>query len=192
MYRSIVVGTDGSAAALGAVARAIDISQHGPGDCIIHVIAAHQPLSLSQLERIRQSIPAEFHDRVSADMAAREALGRATRLLRQANVSHTTTASTSAPADAVRDLADQVDADLIVVGCRGLGAGRRLILGSVSSSLAHDAPADVLIVRQEIEDETVDNALTRLGDAVSRFETDHPDLVKTISDVSYYLSGMGI
>ncbi|MDH3678958.1 MAG: DUF4404 family protein [Acidimicrobiia bacterium] len=32
----------------------------------------------------------------------------------------------------------------------------------------------------------------RLVDAVERFETDHPSLIRAINDVSYYLSGMGI
>lgn len=32
----------------------------------------------------------------------------------------------------------------------------------------------------------------RLKDALERFETDHPSLIRAINDVSYYLSGMGI
>jgi nucleotide-binding universal stress UspA family protein len=38
-------------------------------------------------------------------------------------------------------------ADLIVVGSRGRGAVKRLLLGSVSDRIAHLAPVPVLIVR---------------------------------------------
>jgi nucleotide-binding universal stress UspA family protein len=37
--------------------------------------------------------------------------------------------------------------DLVVVGSRGLSAGRRLLLGSVSSALVDRAPCPVLVVR---------------------------------------------
>ncbi len=36
--------------------------------------------------------------------------------------------------------------DLLVVGSRGLSAGRRLLMGSVSDALVHHAPCPVLVV----------------------------------------------
>jgi nucleotide-binding universal stress UspA family protein len=38
-------------------------------------------------------------------------------------------------------------ADVIVVGCRGHGAVKRLVSGSVSTWLVHNAPCAVLVVR---------------------------------------------
>ena len=49
------------------------------------------------------------------------------------------------PADAVVDLAFTCDADLIVVGNRGM-TGRGRILGSVPNAIAHSAHCAVLIV----------------------------------------------
>ena len=37
--------------------------------------------------------------------------------------------------------------DLLVLGSRGLSAGRRLLMGSVSDALVHHAPCPVLVVR---------------------------------------------
>jgi nucleotide-binding universal stress UspA family protein len=49
------------------------------------------------------------------------------------------------PADAILKVAEQVNADLIIVGNKGMhGAGR--ILGSVPNSIAHKAACSVLIV----------------------------------------------
>lgn len=50
------------------------------------------------------------------------------------------------PADALIDVAEQVDADLIVVGnVRMQGFGR--LLGSVGSDVVHHAPCSVLVVK---------------------------------------------
>ena len=42
---------------------------------------------------------------------------------------------------------DQEKPDLLVMGCRGLSAGKRLFMGSVSDALVHHAPCPVLVVR---------------------------------------------
>jgi nucleotide-binding universal stress UspA family protein len=50
------------------------------------------------------------------------------------------------PARALLELA--ATADLLVVGSRGLGAVRRVLLGSVSEKVLQHAPCPVLIVRE--------------------------------------------
>jgi len=49
-----------------------------------------------------------------------------------------------APADAICEVAAEVDADLIIVGNKGMKGVRR-VLGSVPNSVAHQAPCSVLI-----------------------------------------------
>ena len=49
--------------------------------------------------------------------------------------------------DRILDLAEEIDADLIVVGSRGFGPIKRLALGSVSEGVVHHATCPVLVTR---------------------------------------------
>ena len=48
-------------------------------------------------------------------------------------------------------LAEELQADLIVIGSRGLGGVRRALMGSVSDSVVRHAHCPVLVVRPEKE-----------------------------------------
>lgn len=50
------------------------------------------------------------------------------------------------PGDVLVHAAEAKDIDLLVVGARGLGALKRLVLGSVSERVLHHAPCSVLVV----------------------------------------------
>jgi nucleotide-binding universal stress UspA family protein len=53
------------------------------------------------------------------------------------------------PAEEISALAGELDADLVIVGSRGVGVVRRLIMGSVSEGVVHGASCPVLVVRRE-------------------------------------------
>src|SRR6185369_16416654 len=53
------------------------------------------------------------------------------------------------PADAILSTADEIRADLIVLGSRGHGRIRAMLLGSVSAEVADQAPQSVLVVRDD-------------------------------------------
>ena len=50
------------------------------------------------------------------------------------------------PAEALMDVAANMNADMIVLGSRGAGGFARLALGSVTSQVAHHAPCPVVII----------------------------------------------
>ena len=49
--------------------------------------------------------------------------------------------------DEILDLAEEIEAGLILMGSRGLGPIKRLLLGSVAEGVVHHAPCPVLVVR---------------------------------------------
>jgi nucleotide-binding universal stress UspA family protein len=51
------------------------------------------------------------------------------------------------PADAILDVAEERQADLIVVGNKGMTGAKRFLLGSVPNKVSHHAPCSVLIIR---------------------------------------------
>ena len=51
------------------------------------------------------------------------------------------------PADGILDAADEVDADLIIVGSTGKHGALRMLMGSVSSRVAEYSTRSVLIVK---------------------------------------------
>ena len=54
------------------------------------------------------------------------------------------------PAHEIIAYAEEVGADFIVVGSRGRGGVKSLLLGSTSHSVMHGAPCDVIVVRHPV------------------------------------------
>lgn len=145
MYSTILVGTDGSAPAASAVEAAGDVARRYGVDTV-HVVAGYHPITVSEMAELAHEVPSEFRDTLSADVPGIQVVDEAKRRLKamQLNVvGHPVPAS---GADAILDVADQIGADLIVVGSRGHGVGRRMLRGSVSTKVSHHARCDVLIV----------------------------------------------
>lgn len=137
----IVVGTDGSQHASLAVERAAQIAE-GAGAtvhlvCALHDIALREPLGNSARS-----------EHVDLGGVAESVLSRAERTLLDRGVTVETHTRQGEPAEVILDVAKEVDAELIVVGARGLSGLSRFLLGSVSTKLSHYADRSVLVVRQ--------------------------------------------
>jgi nucleotide-binding universal stress UspA family protein len=136
VFETVVVGADGSATAAEAVRQAIELVKLTGGR--LHIVSAYKPqqLTVSGSAEFAKSLDSgELADSVLADLASRA---------RHAGVAVEAHRMTSAPADAICEVAAEVKADLIVVGNKGM-TGVRRVLGSVPNSVAHQAPCAVLI-----------------------------------------------
>jgi len=63
------------------------------------------------------------------------------------NVSVVTELLNGSPESRIVEKAEEINADLIIVGSHGYNRWERLLLGSVSDSVIHHAPCSVLVVR---------------------------------------------
>jgi nucleotide-binding universal stress UspA family protein len=78
-----------------------------------------------------------------------DVLARAEDRFREAGFAIEKHAREGDPAQTIIDVANEEDADLIVVGARGMSGLRRFMLGSVAGKLSHHAPSSLLIVRED-------------------------------------------
>jgi nucleotide-binding universal stress UspA family protein len=150
MFSTIVVGTDGSAPAEAAVRAAGELAR-AEGLDRVHVVSGHRPYSGAEVNRLARDLPPEFRDVLRSDLVAAECVDEAAIHLRTMDVEPHQHVRPSNGTDAILDVAAEVSADLIVVGSRGLGLGRRVFQGSVSTKVAHHAPCSVLIVHSPID-----------------------------------------
>ncbi|MGH3342330.1 MAG: universal stress protein [Carbonactinosporaceae bacterium] len=144
-YKKILVGTDGSESSLRAVERAAAVAHAAGGD--LTVLCAYDPPRAREVEEAQEALGDEAYKVVGSN-PAEEAL-RAARE-RAAGVGLTdveTAAVADDPVDALVDVMDKRDVDLLVVGNRGLNTLAGRVLGSVPSDVARRASCDVLIVR---------------------------------------------
>lgn len=77
----------------------------------------------------------------------RKALAEAQEVLAQNGIEATTASPVGDAATEIAQTARDSGADLVVLGARGLSTLKRLVLGSVSTKVLHDAPCDVLVVK---------------------------------------------
>jgi nucleotide-binding universal stress UspA family protein len=140
--QSIVVGTDGSPGAQAAVRRAAEVAS-GSG-ALVHLVTAYPDIP-SYRELISSTAK---RDPIDLREVAESVLARAEAGLESKGLEVETHAREGDPAKVIIDVAQEQNADLIVVGNRGLTGLERFLLGSVSSKLSHHAPCSVMIIRE--------------------------------------------
>jgi nucleotide-binding universal stress UspA family protein len=141
-YRTVVVGTDGSDSSLRAVDRAGQIAAGSNAKVI--VATAYFPQAEDQRAAdVLKEEAWQMHGNAPIYAILREAKDRA-KAAGAADVEEK--AIVGAPVDALVDLAEEVKADLLVVGNVGLSTIAGRLLGSVPASVARRSKTDVLIV----------------------------------------------
>lgn len=81
------------------------------------------------------------------DQERRRELAEATEILKAHGIRAKVVERRGDAAAMILDEAETEGAEVIVMGTRGLGSGKRWLLGSVSTKVLHHAPCNVLVVR---------------------------------------------
>lgn len=142
-YRKVIVGTDGSNTSFLAVDKAGALAG---GDAELVIVCAYEPHSREQVKEATEALGRDAYMVVGsapAESALRDAAARA----RSAGASTIDTLAVQGDPVTVLDQAvEDRDADLLVVGNKGLNTLSGRILGSVPQSVARRSGVDVLIV----------------------------------------------
>ena len=138
MISTVAVGTDGSATAAEAVRVATELAQRFEAELVL--LSASQESKASR----RGQIDEEMQWAYSASARAREILARAQEDAQRQGISCRTLIDEGDPAEVLVRLASECDADLLVIGNKGI---KRRVLGSVPNSVTHKAPCSVVVVK---------------------------------------------
>jgi nucleotide-binding universal stress UspA family protein len=145
MFKSIVVGTDGSETAAQAVRQAVDLA--GAVGAKVDLVSAYAPVSQQRLQEERRQAPEDLQWAVNPREDVDTTLEAAAAVAREAVVEVDVYPRQGDPADAILDVAEEQGSDLIIVGNKGMTGAKRFLLGSVPNKVSHHAPCSVLIIR---------------------------------------------
>ena len=136
MIKRIVVGTDGSDTATEAVRQAIELTASLNGE--LHILSSYVT-AMADVDKLRADYqPGE---------TASSVLDDAQKMAQDGGVTVITHQGAADPAEALLELAESIDADLLIVGNRGMRGPKRFFLGSVPNAVAAHAPCAVMIVK---------------------------------------------
>jgi len=140
MLSTVAVGTDGSTTAAMAVEAAVEIARRF--DAKLVLLSAFQ--GADARHRGSGTGSEELQWAFDNDARVREMLHRTEQDLRDRKVDCTTMVEEGDPAEVLIRLAEDCEADLLVIGNRGM---RRRVLGSVPNTVTHKAPCSVYVVK---------------------------------------------
>lgn len=137
MFKIVVVGADETPTARKAIDAAAELVAMSGGT--LHLVTAFEPKQSPQ-----SAVPVEYRD-TNPDSKGEADLQALSFVAKKQGVEPVLHLVKGDPAAAIIRVADEVNADLIVVGNRGMKGARR-VLGSVPNSVAHGANCSVAII----------------------------------------------
>ncbi len=144
-YQTIVVGTDGSDSSYRAVDRAAAVAADSGATLVI--ACAYQPASRRDVEQAQDELGSDVAYQVVGSAPAEDTVRTASERAAKAGATKVDTVIVDGePVPTLTRLVRERQADLLVVGNRGLNTLAGRILGSVPSEVARKSGVDVLIV----------------------------------------------
>jgi nucleotide-binding universal stress UspA family protein len=138
MFRSILVAFDGSKSAEAALDEAIDLAQTEGARLTLIGVATRPPW-------IAPSYAAALPTDADLEAEVERQLDRALERVPD-DVPVATVVRSGCPSQVILARIEQGLHDLVVMGSRGRGSVRSLVLGSVSQAVVHRSPVPVLVV----------------------------------------------
>jgi nucleotide-binding universal stress UspA family protein len=141
--RRIVVGLDGSAGSAAALKWAIGFARAFSAE----VVAVHAiPFLAYAVDFYGMAPPIQYDPEWAAEM--KRQFEQECKPLRDSGLPYRMVLKNGRPASLIAETAESVDADLVVVGRRGLGGVAEVLLGSVSHELSLHCKRPVLLISE--------------------------------------------
>ncbi|MCZ7662603.1 MAG: universal stress protein [Thermoleophilia bacterium] len=144
-YKRILLATDGSDHARRAAQEAVQLAQSLGAEVTVLSVAIVHPMYGGIHLGPAGAKALEEHAEHSAELAAEDT----SSVLAQKGVPAKAIATVThhgKPAEAILKTAEEIGADLIVMGSRGLGRASSVVMGSTSQGVIHEASIPVLVV----------------------------------------------
>jgi nucleotide-binding universal stress UspA family protein len=142
MIATVAVGTDGSGTAAKAVRAAIEMAERYGARVVF--ISAYSPVDESRLRHEKRDAPEDIQWAINPEEDVDATLRECEELAEERRLKWASEAAQGDPADVLVQLADKHDADVLVIGNRGM---HRRVLGSVPNSVTHKANCTVYLVK---------------------------------------------
>ena len=142
MISTVAVGTDGSGTASKAVEAAIDLAEKYGAKVVF--ISAYRPVDEGRIKREQRDAPSDVQWSINPDEDVNATLRDCEELAEGRGVPFESAASQGDPADVLVELAEKHNADVLVIGNKGM---QRRMLGSVPNSVTHKANCSVFVVK---------------------------------------------
>ena len=143
-YTLILCGTDGSESSFRAVDRAAAVARDAGATLLL--ACAYRPMSAREVQDAQDALGGESY-KVSGSTPAEDVLRDAADRAKQVGATQVEILAVEGdPVDELINIVKKRDADLVVVGNRGLNSLAGRLLGSVPANISHRASCDVLIV----------------------------------------------
>jgi nucleotide-binding universal stress UspA family protein len=142
MISTVAVGTDGSDTAAKAVEFALDLASRYEAKIVF--LSAYKAVSEDRLKREARDAPEDVQWQINPAEDVEPALRDAEDAARERGLDAKSEAKEGDPGRVLVDLASKHDADILVIGNKGM---QRKVLGSVPNTVSHKADCAVLIVK---------------------------------------------
>lgn len=145
--KKILLATDGSESSMHAARVLGDLVASQPEAQVTVLHVAHVPRSYFVTDENGNTVTPEVPMDIMIRRSAEPILRRTLSALGLPENRVVTEVQVGEPSEEIVDLARLEGYDLIVMGTRGIGAVKELIMGSVSHKVLHTAPCPVLVAR---------------------------------------------
>ena len=142
MIKTVAVGTDGSDTAAKAVEFAIELAERYEAKIVF--LSAYKAASEERRQRESRDAPEDVQWQFTASEDVDPALQDAVDSAKERGLESKSEAKEGDPSKVLVELAGKHNADLLVIGNKGMD---RKVLGSVPNTVSHKAPCSVVIVK---------------------------------------------